>query len=202
MSRIRTATSRIHSLKRGVGAEDYYAGKEEGSATRFKQQGVGVGWLVDSELFLDPDASYAAVQRFARDQNESFTITANALRKRIKEKGWLASTDESRGKLTVRKTLLGARREVLHITKSVLPMAPEIDPDSELGPKTGAGSGQEKSRARIDAAQKTAVTDISGHSGAAFRPEMGRMGQSVIGEETSTSANYSQQNTNHWGGWQ
>ncbi len=66
-------------------------------------------------MYLEPDASFAVVQGFAREQNESLPVTETTLRRRLKEKGFLASTDTTRGKLTVRRTLQGARREVLHV---------------------------------------------------------------------------------------
>src|SRR5262249_30307819 len=83
-------------------------------------QGMRVGWLDDGELYLEPDAACTAVQRFARDQIESFPVTSNTLRRRLKERGLLATTDTARGKLTVRKTLQGARREVLHMASTAV----------------------------------------------------------------------------------
>jgi integrase len=87
-----------------------------GTESRQRPQGVRVGWLVEGEVYLEPDAAFAAVQRFARDQSEGFAITPATLRRRLKERRLLASTDSARGKLTVRKTLQGARREVLHVS--------------------------------------------------------------------------------------
>jgi hypothetical protein len=122
--------------------EEYYTG-DGGTDTRYKPQGTRAGWLADGELFLEPDASFATVQRFARDQNESFTITAQTLRRRLKEKGLLATTDAARGKVTVRKTLQGARRDVLHIAWTGAPCAhktgptgPEGEGNAENGPET------------------------------------------------------------------
>ena len=46
--------------------EEFHTGS--GTDTRLKPQGRCVGWLADGELFLEPDASFAAVQRFAQER--------------------------------------------------------------------------------------------------------------------------------------
>jgi hypothetical protein len=89
-----------------------------GTGTKYVAHGLRVGWLAGGDLYLEPDASFAVAQRLARDQNESFSITALTLRRRLKEQGLLAGADDVRGKLTVRKVLQGARREVLRIAWS------------------------------------------------------------------------------------
>jgi hypothetical protein len=75
--------------------------------------GRKVGWLKDKDLYLEPDASYAAAQELARQQGEALTVSAQTLRKRLHEKGILVSTWP--GKLTVAPTLEGQRRSVLHL---------------------------------------------------------------------------------------
>lgn len=140
-----------------VADRDGYAPNEpqrwgwRGEGLETRPQGKRVGWLLDGELYLEPEASFAAVQLFARDQNESFPITAATLRRRLKEKGALASTDAGRKKLTVRKTLQGERREVLHVTFNTGASAPRPDPadrDREEEDRSGllievpAGTGE------------------------------------------------------------
>lgn len=99
----------------GWTAEEYYAGKDSGPGIRYRGQGPCIGWLTDGQVYLEPEASYAAAQRLAQAQGEAFPITATTLRRRLKERKFLMSTDEARGKLTVRKTLQNQRRDVLHI---------------------------------------------------------------------------------------
>ncbi|MCI0462086.1 MAG: DUF3854 domain-containing protein [Gemmataceae bacterium] len=164
----------------GWRAEEFYTG--DGTDTRHKPQGVRVGWLVDGELYLEPEASFAAVQRFARDQGDSFAITANTLRRRLKEKGLLATTDTARGKLTVRRTLQGARRDVLHLAwhgcafaPQTGPTGPEEEGDSDEGPQPWATSGAEHSQQDGETAHGTVF---------AFQPNgaLGRLGRSARGE--------------------
>jgi hypothetical protein len=188
--------------------EDYFAGKEEGESVRYKPQGVRVGWLADGEVFLEPDASFAAVQRFARDQNESFAISAITLRRRLKEQGLLATTDAGRGKLTVRKTLQGARRDVLHVAWTSAPSAPQtgpIGPEGDGGGKKGsetwAGSWAGNREANGHSAQKAAAAGTLEHSPAAIGPDMGGMGRLHVEEEETSDAKVPKQQAD-WGDWQ
>jgi hypothetical protein len=80
-----------------------------------------VGWLAGTDLFLEPEAAYAEVQRLAGEQGESFTVTSRALFKRLDERGLLVTKDVERERLTVRKQVQGATRPVLHLrVESVL----------------------------------------------------------------------------------
>ena len=89
-------------------------------------QGERVGWVEGDDLYLEPDASYAVVQRLARDGGAALAVAAQTLRKRLREKEHLASVDEARRRLTIRKTLDGRRRPVLHLHCAALePYTPE-----------------------------------------------------------------------------
>ena len=85
------------------------------SAGQPRPCGERAGWVEEDRVFLDPNASFAVVQRLAGDQGDGFAIAADTLRRRLNEQGLLVTTDNARGKLTVRQTLQGERREVLHI---------------------------------------------------------------------------------------
>jgi hypothetical protein len=170
----------------------------DGTGTRHKPRGVCVGWLADDELYLEPDASYAAVQRIARDQNESFALSAHTLRRRLKERRLLASTDAARGKLTVRKTLQGERREVLHVAWPSVASSPKPGLADDDGPDSWAGNGH----ANEAAALKAGVAGTVRQSPASAVPEMGRMGRSDAGEEATAAGNNSEQQAGGWGDWQ
>jgi hypothetical protein len=168
-------------------------------------QGTRVGWLVDGEVYLEPEAAFAVVQRFARDQNESFPITSHTLRRRLKEKGLLATTDEARGKLTVRKTLQGTRRDVLHLAWTVAPSVPQTGPlgpadeaGGEDGPEAWAGPWAGNGQANGEAAQPLTPPGTSRHAPAAVGPEMGRLGRSDPGEEGAVDKNHLQQRADDW----
>jgi hypothetical protein len=67
-----------------------------------------------------------------RDVGDVLAISEQTLRKRLNEKGMLASVDEARQTLTVRRTLGGSSKSVLHFLRvTVLPEASDGDEDAE-----------------------------------------------------------------------
>jgi hypothetical protein len=128
--------------KRTVGTGDYE--REE-----WQPQGDRVGWTQGEDLYLEAEASYHVVQ--AQSQGgESISVGAQTLRKRLKEKGVLLSTDEKRQTLTVRRTIEGVKRNVLHLDKDFLftgtpepdkPDTGQEDPHRNEDPGVDAVSG-------------------------------------------------------------
>jgi hypothetical protein len=96
-----------------------------------------VGWVVENDLFLDPDASFAAAQSMGRDTGDPLAVQPKTLHRRLAQRGLLVSVDGSRGRLTIRRTLGGARRYVLHLSASVLEGAVQPDPV-----RANAGAGR------------------------------------------------------------
>ena len=88
--------------------------------------GECIGWIDDEDLYLEPGAAYLCVQTAGRDMGEALAVSEQTLKKRLREKGLLASTDEKRETLTVRRTLAGSKRDVLHFSRrTVLSEEPE-----------------------------------------------------------------------------
>jgi hypothetical protein len=123
--------------------------RDAGDQTSLVATGHRIGWLVGADVYLDPDAAFAEVQRLAGEQNDPLPVTARALHGRLHERGALASTDEERGKLVVRRVLAGARRYVLHVRGAAVlgvddgahrAHSPEGQADSDLGGGPLAGS--------------------------------------------------------------
>jgi hypothetical protein len=83
-------------------------------------RGTLVGWVDGNSLYLEPEAAYAVAQAMAQAGGEPLTVSSKTLHKRLKERGLLASTDRQRGRLVVRRTLEGHRREVLHLRVAAL----------------------------------------------------------------------------------
>jgi len=90
-----------------------------------RASGELVGWLDGDRLYLEPDASLAAVQRLAGLQNETIAVSQITLRRRLRERGYLAETDTTRQTLTVRKTISGTRREILSLRANCIRMKPD-----------------------------------------------------------------------------
>jgi hypothetical protein len=91
----------------------------------WQPSGPRIGWIDEDGIYLEPEASFAAVQRLAREKGEPLTISSKTLHKRLDERGLLATTDSQRGKLTVRRTIEGPRRNVLHLRTASLLSPPE-----------------------------------------------------------------------------
>ncbi|HEY8601378.1 MAG TPA: DUF3854 domain-containing protein [Thermomicrobiales bacterium] len=95
-------------------------GTGEFTRQEWRPQGTRIGWVEGDDLYLDRDAALAEVQRLGREVGDGLAVTAAVLTKRLHEKGLLASTDEARETLPVRRTLEGKRRAVLHLAAAIL----------------------------------------------------------------------------------
>jgi hypothetical protein len=69
----------------------------------WRPQGDRIGWVYGEDLYLEPAATYRVVQSQAQG-GEALAVGERTLRKRLKEKGFLLSTDKKRQTLTVRRT--------------------------------------------------------------------------------------------------
>src|SRR5262249_52445057 len=94
-------------LRKPGGGGERRGGRGETAGAEGRPRGGRVGGWAASDLSREPEASYAAAQELARDQGGALPVTAETLRRRLKEKGLLADTDRARRVLTVRRTLEG-----------------------------------------------------------------------------------------------
>ena len=96
-----------------------------------------MGWIDGQDLYLEADAAYAEAQKLARDGGDSLTVMLPTLKRRLKERGLLASTTQAAGRewLDVRRTLQGQRRRVLHLDSNSL-----IPPERSQWSQSGDGS--------------------------------------------------------------
>ncbi|MFQ6031204.1 MAG: DUF927 domain-containing protein, partial [Dehalococcoidia bacterium] len=62
-------------------------------------QGHRVGWVEDTALYLNAAAAYAEVQRLAGDGGDALTVTLPTLKRRLHDKGLLASIEQRGGKI-------------------------------------------------------------------------------------------------------
>jgi hypothetical protein len=86
----------------------------------------------DDHVYLDPTAAYRVAQLVGRDVGELLAVSEPTLKKRLHEKGVLASTDPARETLTVRRNIGGSTRSVLHILRiTLLPEVSDGDEDAE-----------------------------------------------------------------------
>lgn len=80
----------------------------------FQAQGARISWLEDGIVYLDGDAAYAVVARYAGEQGGTVELTQAVLFRRIHERGLLTGTGMDGGKLRlqVRKQVEGARKRL------------------------------------------------------------------------------------------
>ncbi len=94
--------------------------------------GECIGWVTEDDVYLEPTAAFRAAQVACRDVGEVLAVAENTLRKRLYERGLLASVDGARQTLTVRRTLRGSSKSVLHFLRStILPEVSDGDEDAE-----------------------------------------------------------------------
>ena len=123
----------------------------------WRPNGERLGWIRDDDLLLDPDAAFAAAQKLARDQGTSIPIKQRTLWKRLAEQGLLASRDQARGS-TVRLTIQGMRRDLLHLRASAL-AAETGQPSDETGQRDE--TDQEKARKAADSLALASLASLA-----------------------------------------
>ena len=89
----------------GLAGEEYTFRGSDGPETALRWKGLGrrIGWIDGEDLYLEPEASYAAAQEVARELGDGLAVSSQTLRRRLKERGLLVSCE--RDKTTNRRTL-------------------------------------------------------------------------------------------------
>lgn len=120
---------------------DLYGWREtdDGPRRTVRPQGDRIGWVDADDIFLDREASLRVAQKAAATAGDVLPVSGITLMRRLKETGLLASTDEGRGRLTVRRTVGAARREVIHLKRGAL--YPGDGADEPPPGQSGGGTG-------------------------------------------------------------
>jgi hypothetical protein len=95
--------------------------------------GECIGWVAAEHLYLDPTAAFRLVQVAAGPAGESLSVSEQTLRKRLHEKGLLESVDQARQTLTIRRTLGGSSKNVLHFRRSIFLPEEQDDEAANVG---------------------------------------------------------------------
>jgi hypothetical protein len=130
------ASGRAHLAGRDGGApgrEPGSCGWRGGSSGNSMPLGDCIGWVDGDNIYLEPNGAYRVVQVAANAAGESLPVSEQTLKKRLHEKGLLASIDAQRQTLTIRRTLGGTARSVLHFSRAAV--LPELadDEDENVG---------------------------------------------------------------------
>jgi hypothetical protein len=102
--------------------------------TSWQPQGRRMGWIDGGDVYLDSEAAYAEAQALAGIQGDSLAVGRETLHKRLHERRLLASVDERRGKLLVRRSLGGGRPYVLHLRAALVLQGADGGPTGPGGP--------------------------------------------------------------------
>jgi site-specific DNA-adenine methylase len=103
----------------------------------YKPRGNRIGWVDGDDLYLDPEAAYVAANALGESQGEPLPVSRDTLGRRLKKDGLLASSDDARQRIQVRKVVEGQRRYVLHFDTQTLVGGEETGPTGPTGPSDG-----------------------------------------------------------------
>jgi hypothetical protein len=93
-------------------------GPDDEERTNRYPKGQRVGWICQEDLYLEPAAVLAVVQRLAKDCGQFLALTPRTLGKCLFSKGLLARRDVHRNRYTVRKNIQGRRSNFLYLKAS------------------------------------------------------------------------------------
>jgi len=101
----------------GWGWEQFEVTTQYGPEERYRAKGALIGWVDGDDLYLEPQATYAELQRFARDQGDTVPVTDHTLWKRLSERGHIVTREHPH--MTTKRTFAGAGRvRALHLRAS------------------------------------------------------------------------------------
>ena len=121
-------SGRAHLVERNGGGEPEHAHccgwRRDNNG--WTPRGDCVGWIDGDDVYLESTTAFRLVKVAGRDSGECLAVTEQTLRKRLHEKGLLASIDQRRETMSVRRNILGTVRNVLHFSRTtILPEEPE-----------------------------------------------------------------------------
>ena len=90
-----------------------------------KPMGDSIGWYCDKgrEVWLDTNAVFAAVQKLARSQGDSFLLSAPSLWRRMNERQLIVATEKrpnGTDQLTVKRMIAGRSRRVMIVSADLV----------------------------------------------------------------------------------
>jgi hypothetical protein len=120
----------------------------------WQAQGRKIGWVEGNNLYLSPEAAFAEAQSLAAKQGDSLAISPRTLWKRLKERRLLASSEQTRTRNTVRRTIENVKdRECVHLHASSLitcarPSEPSAKREKSRETRENSADGSADSRSK------------------------------------------------------
>ncbi len=127
-------------------------GAGESQRTEYQEKGTRIGWVDGDDLYVDLEAALTATQRVGQATGSGVAVGAKTLAKRLYQRGYLRSIDSERNRLHVRRTLQGARRNVLHLSAS------SVVPEESAQSAQSAHAGDETAESRHESDDNGSVS--------------------------------------------
>ena len=107
----------------GWEAREFRSGQNE-TGVNYVGRGQKIGWVneQDSELYLNPDSTYAAIVKLTTEQGQPYPLTQQTLFRRLKDAKLLLRTEGDRAAYP--ETIEGRRQRVLVFSTSLLLQEP------------------------------------------------------------------------------
>lgn len=129
-------------------------GWRRNSYGNYSPRGDCIGWVDGDDIYLEPTAAYRVVYVAGRAMGDVLPVSGQTVRKRLHEKGMLASVDVKRETLTIRRRICGVDHDVLHFHRATLFPLQSCDPEFEDEAPEEAGdvgfSSRENPAADVD----------------------------------------------------
>lgn len=135
----------------------------DGSAD-WQPQGTRIGWVDGESIYLNPDAAFSTAQQLGGAAGDGLAVTIGTLKRRLKEQHLLASWDETRQTITIRRVCEGAQHDVLHFARATLyPSTPPDKPDklSHNSDESGAASAKTDATVRLSLSENSLASAVS-----------------------------------------
>jgi hypothetical protein len=89
---------------------------------RYEPQGTKIGWVLPDGIYLYAEPAVDAAKELAQQTGDPLPISAQAINRRLYDRGWLLSTDvdKARKSVTVRRTVQGETGTFLHCKREYL----------------------------------------------------------------------------------
>lgn len=99
-----------------------------GHGERFTAGGDKIGWLLETELVLHPQAAFQAVQRLGDTGDSGILVGLSTLKKRLRERGILVVEGEGRQvRYNVQRRVEGNKVRSLTLFRAMLPFGEQAD---------------------------------------------------------------------------
>jgi hypothetical protein len=117
------SSGRAHLAARDGSAPQEYpeaCGWRRDSHGTWSRSGDCLGWVDGEDIYLESTVAYRIAQTAGRDSGDVLALSEQTLKKRLRDRNLLSSTDTKRETLTVRKKIAGSQKEVLHLSRATL----------------------------------------------------------------------------------